>query len=365
MNEGLVKMGNKTQNKEKTIALLSQKASSISTDNTKSVSKLEVLPAVPSVRLAPEQIEEIHTDEYSLALFYATRVQPLNIKEIKRDFPEPSANKAQSVMDRFLKCELVHIDNTGRYYSNYPENYINYSHYRYDGDLEAKKDSKVFQLMKENTGKREYWKDKTYFSIDSFYTDEQTQELCEMFDAIRKKAKHFSNENVKKKSVKGLKFRRIKFFDMFFVLALVLGGLGTKSYAGNDPITKTVYENPNDALELLHLARIGGGNDPASRSKVSYSTDNGRQVGGGGHDPAPDNQKHSNNGGGGHDPIKVVKPCILDIEGETVVTTQEVCSLKRVSDVVNSCKVNYRKGCAEAEAQMEKLIYGIQKTYSN
>lgn len=368
-------MRNKTQSKDKTIALLSEKATSISalSANTDEKSKHGTLPEVPSVRLAPEQIEEIHADEYSLALFYATRVQPLNIKEIKRDFPEPAANKAQAVMDRFLRAELVHIDKSGRYYSNFPENYINYSHYRYDGDLEAKKDSKVFQLMKENTGIREYWKDKTYFSIDSFYTEEQTKELLEMFNSIKQKAKHFSNVNVKKKSVKGLKFRRIKFFNMFFALALVLfaGGFGSISYAGNDPITKTVYESPTEAIQLLHLAHIGGGNDPASRSTVSYPVETGK-IGGGGHDPRP---VPPDNGGGGHDPMKVntnhsnsgggTRSCVIEINKELIITTQQVCKLKRVSDIVKSCESNYRKGCAEAEARMEKLIYDVQKTYSN
>ncbi len=360
-------MRNKTQSKDKTIALLSEKATSISalSSNADKKPKHGTLSEVPSVRLAPEQIEEIHADEYSLALFYATRVQPLNMKEIKRDFPEPAANKAQAVMDRFLKAELVHIDKSGRYYSNFPENYINYSHYRYDGDLEAKKDSKVFQLMKENTGIREYWKDKTYFSIDSFYTEEQTKELLEMFNSIKQKAKHFSNENVKKKSVKGLKFRRIKFFDMFFALALVffMSGYGSTSHAGNDPITKVIYENPTEAIQLLHLAGVGGGNDPSRVSNVSYTGTNGRQLGGGGHDPSnPDN---GGSGGGGHDPVRVSRECVLEINEEPILTTPQVCELKRVADIVKACEKNYRKGCPEAEARMEKLIYGVQKTFSN
>jgi len=182
---------------------------------------------------------------------------------------------------------------------------------------------------------------------------------------------------VKKKSVKGLKFRRIKFFDMFFALALFLlvGGFASKSYAGNDPITKIVYENPEEALELLHLANVGGGNDPTSRSTVSYSVGAGT-LGGGGHDPRP---VPPGNGGGGHDPAKgnpsrsnrggdsydPVRPCVMEINDELIVTTPQVCELKRVSDVVKRCESNYRKGCAEAEARMEKLIYGVQKTYSN
>ncbi len=108
------------------------------------------------IRLSPEQIEEIHTDEYSLLLFYATRVQPLSVAEIKKQFPEPEPKKVISVMERFVKAGLIHMTPEGKYYSNFPDNYINYSDYRYDSDLEAKKDSKVFRLMKEFTGNREY-----------------------------------------------------------------------------------------------------------------------------------------------------------------------------------------------------------------
>lgn len=209
---------------------------------------------VPSIRLSPEQIEEIHVDEYSLTLFYATRVEPLTLNDIKREFAEPEPKKAQSVMERFIKVGLVHITPDGSYYSNYPENYINYSHYRYDGDLEARKDSKVFQLMKEFSGKSEYWKDKTYFSMDAFYSKEQSDELLEMFKAIKLKAKDFANENAKKKTIRGLRFRRMKFFDMTFafVFAMLLTlGISNKSYAGgNDPVINLYRSNPVAALNF-------------------------------------------------------------------------------------------------------------------
>ncbi len=62
---------------------------------------------VPSVRLSPEQIEEVHADEYSLVLFYATRMQPMSIGEMKRQFVETEPKKAESVMERFLKAGLI------------------------------------------------------------------------------------------------------------------------------------------------------------------------------------------------------------------------------------------------------------------
>jgi hypothetical protein len=116
---------------------------------------------VPSIKLSPEQIEEIHTDEYSLMLFYATRIEPLTIEQIKRKFPEPEAKKAQSVLDRYMSCGLIQRDAEGKYFSNYPvDAYLNYSDYRYDGTLETKKDQKIFEVMKENASSKSYWRDR-------------------------------------------------------------------------------------------------------------------------------------------------------------------------------------------------------------
>lgn len=225
---------------------------------------------VPSIYLAATQIEEIHADEYSLTLFYATRVQPLTLTEIKNQFPEPELYKAQSVLDRFIKADLIHITKDGKYYSNFPENYINYSNYRYDKDMEARKDAKVFALMKEFTGQKEYWKDKSYFSIDAFYTKEQTKELQEMFYQLKLKAKEYANENSKKKSIKDLIFRRLKFYDMTFSLLLLvfLSMMGLSPIAqagGNDPtvIKATYYQDIIDTKTYnAYVMMSGGGNDP-------------------------------------------------------------------------------------------------------
>lgn len=232
-----------------------------------------------SIRLSPEQIEEIHADEYSLMLFYAIRIQAMTIGEIKRQFPEPEPKKAQSVMDRFMKLGLVTLNNDGRFVSNYPDDYINYSHYRYDGDLEAKKDAKVFQLMKENAGNKDYWKDKSYFSIDAFFTSEQTEELKRMVKAIKVKAKTFAGENAKK-GIKSTRFRRVKLYDMawLFVAAVFLS-IGAPAFAapggGNDPMR---FE------PISLMARGGGGNDPGAMLSFGDLVDH-DGGGGGGHDP--------------------------------------------------------------------------------
>lgn len=235
------------------------------------------LKDLPNIRLQPEQIEEIHADEYSLKLFYATRVQALSLGEVKRRFPEPSPKKALSVLTRYVDCGLVHITSEGKYYSNFPENYINYSDYKYDSDLEAKKDAKVFEIMKEDTGKLEYWKTRAYYSIDSFFTPEQTMELKAMFQAIKFKSKQFAHDNAKKGKIDGLNFRRLKFYDMILSLLFVLSFVvqTNLAHAGNDPgviqqwaqMDTNIYPLAVDDLiqrmyEYQPYIAAGGGNDP-------------------------------------------------------------------------------------------------------
>jgi hypothetical protein len=332
---------------------------------------------VPNIRLAPEQIEEIHADEYSLTLFYATRIEPMSIADIKRNFPEPEPKKAQSVMDRFVKVGLVHLTESGQFYSNYPENYINYSHYRYDGDLEARKDAKVFRLMKEFTGKKEYWKDKTYFSMDAFYTPEQTRELLDMFLQIKLRAKEYSNENAKKKSTNGLTFRRMKFYDMTLGLALlvsVLFALAAPQAAlagGNDPHIKAALIADRQGT-LAIIARAGGGNDPTAAAggfgfgdrtfnvsdepwRRSFPTFPPPPPPGGGHDPTGDS------GGGGHDPNSGAPSCMFEIENYLYpVQSHSICRLKGLLDFAVRCGDSEAASCSQAKQQIDDLVEIIE-----
>jgi hypothetical protein len=264
-----------------------------STTKTNSDNKGQLKNA-QDIRLSSEQIEEINADEYSLPLFYATRTQPFSLTELKRQFVEPEPKKAESVIERFLKVGLIHLTDDGKYFSNYPDNYLNYSDYRYDGDLEAKKDSKVFHLMKDNTGKKEYWKDKSYFSIDGFFTDEQSKEIQIMLNEVRLKTKEFSNKNDNIEMDK-MKFRRFKFYDMFWSFALfaLLFSLtsiqsGSTAFAissgggGNDPSAISKMFLKSKGFELNKYSG-GGGNDPSAI--VISNPITGAQGGGGGHDP--------------------------------------------------------------------------------
>lgn len=250
-------------------------------------SQIEV-KEVPTIRLSAEQIEEIHADEYSLNVFYLIRIQPFFLDEIVTQLPEPETNKAKLVLERFQKAGLAKYTEDGKYFSCYPEGYINYSDYRYDCDLEAKKDSKIFELIKSFTGVKEYWEDKTYFSIDAFFTEEQSKELIKMFVEIKNKAKFYADENSKKKEINGLKFRKIKFYDMYFALALVLcttlmsfSNLGFAG--GNDPTGgKNKFMPDIDLTSTTMFEKLsGGGNDPDGRSLPN----DGGIRGGGGHDP--------------------------------------------------------------------------------
>lgn len=357
--------------------------------------KKEPAVEVPSIRLTPEQIEEIHTDEYSLTLFYATRIEPLSIVDIKREFPEPEPKKAQAVIDRFVKVGLVHVIDDGKFYSKYPENYINYSHYRYDADLEARKDAKVFQLMKEFTGNKEYWKDKTYFSMDAFYSSEQTSELLEMFRQIKIKAKEFANENARKKSTKGLKFRRMKFYDMnlalllafvftFFAMAVPKSAVA----GGNDPHFRAAFSADRGfGLEIMARAS-GGGNDPTAMayfggmqtaslesSRDWPSTTPGRE----GHDPhhptpnfgTSDNGGHdpdfpqmidpSTCGGGGHDPT-CGSTCVLAIEGSLIpVQSPAICRLKNLLEFAARCGDSQHLVCIEVQQRIDALMGFIER----
>lgn len=343
-------------------------------DSQKSESTKVNPTEVPSIRLSPEQIEEIHVDEYTLTLFYATRVQPMTLNDIKKQFAEPEPKKAQSVLDRFIKVGLIHITPEGAYYSNFPDNYINYSHYRYDGDLEARKDAKVFEIMKEFTGKTEFWKDKTYFSMDAFYSKEQSDELLEMFKAIKLKSKEFANENAQKKSIDGLKFRRMKFYDMTFAILMafmVMLGVSSKSYAGgNDPVIAMFKANPVVALNFLNTARFaGGGNDPTAMMNIPnpiglYALSSNvppGNVGGGGHDP---NGGRDPVGGGGHDPTNpptVGAACFFEYDGQYLaINSKRTCKLKNLIDFMNACGDSDHPSCVEAERQTDLLIYRLQ-----
>lgn len=331
----------------------------------------------PTVTLDPEQVEEIHVDDYSLLLFSATRIEPLSISEIKQQFPEPTPKKAQSVMDRFVAVGLVHLNKDGRYYSNYPHYYVNWGKYRYEADIVARSDARVFQLVKDFFGIKEYWKDKMYFSIDAFFTPEQSAELREMFMEIKVKAKKFAQANAQAGKMEGLKFRRMKFFDMIFgvLLAVTLsigvvdnsyaeGGSGTgpvsfmpsqdtimlmRGGSGTDPTFAPECLSPSDVQLIEAIDNGGGGYDPTGRPRV-IQIDN---DGGGGHDPTSKpgviNTDDGGTGGGGHDPSR-----LINYEDES-------CKLGTLMHFVRVCKGTSNEFCKDVKSQAIKIWNRIKK----
>lgn len=309
--------------------------------------------AIPNVILSPEQIEEIHVDEYSLALFHATRLQPMSLLEIKRQFPEPKAKKAQSVMERYVTVGLVHVDKDGRFYSNFPRNYVNLGKYKYDADIEAKKDRKVFQEMKDNFGNKQHWEDRAYFSIDSFFSEEQTSELRELFMKIREKSKQFANDNAEKGTLKGLKFRRLKFYDVIssFALVLLLAMLiPHESFArGNDP---------HKISFRVEQIKGGSGNDPSAWDSECLSVESAAILarlaahnGGSGHDPKL-YAKPDINGGSGHDPSSLA-PGLANYGDVS-------CKAEALVPFVKQCEGNISEFCKDVRSQAKTLWQKIQ-----
>lgn len=316
----------------------------------------DLRPGEPSVvNLAPEQVEEIHVDDYSLLLFSATRIEALSIEEMSRKFPEPSEQKAQSVMNRFLSVGLVHVTKEGKYYSNYPHEYINWGNYRYEADIEAAKDAKVFQLVRALFGVKSFWKNKFYFSIDAFFTPEQSEELREMFMQLKVKAKQYANENAKAGKIGTLKFRRLKFYDMAFgiLMALCLSIVTidssfAKGGTGTDPVSYV----PSRESELMSAG--GSGNDPRMRKTVECLSDQDVRLleamirGGGGNDPTDPppmiqvTSKPNGAGGGGND------------TGTKASYTEDSCKLDTLLDFVRKCRGISNQFCEDVRMQTIK-----------
>jgi len=328
----------------------------------------DLRPGEPAtVNLDPCQVEEIHADDYSLLLFSATRIEPLSISEIKHQFPEPNPRKAQSVMDRFVSVGLVHVTKEGKYYSNYPHDYVNWGKYRYEADIEARKDAKVFQLVKDFFGIKSYWQNKVYFSLDAFFTPEQSEELKEMIFQLKVKAKQYANENAKAGKLSDMKFRRIKFYDMVFgfLFAILLSfGAIDNSYARGGSGTDPVSFKPSEETSMMFA--VGSGTDAKIRQAIDecLSDSDVRLMkavdvdqGGGGHDPTEGpgrrmmEYKPSGNGtgGGGHD------------TGTKVNYTDEACKLNTLLDFVRKCRGLSNQFCEDVRTQSINIWRNLKK----
>lgn len=247
-------------------------------------SNVRQMPLVPStdprdiacVRFSAEQAEEIMANDYTLKLFHATRIKALTLKGILEHFGEPSEGMAKIVIDRFVKVGILDILPGEKYFTKYPGNFPNFTEHTYDMNLELNKDARVFKLMKEKAGDREYWKTQSYFSTDGFFTEEQTIEIRRKLMDIKFFIKNALKANMEEGGLEGKTFRRHKFYDLvlgslvaFFVL------LGGKADASNDPggqiAQASQTEKMQSALKWAEQIRVNSkrfsSNDPGSLNR--------------------------------------------------------------------------------------------------
>ncbi|MBY0316998.1 MAG: hypothetical protein K2Q26_15870 [Bdellovibrionales bacterium] len=207
-------------------------------------SNVRQMPPIPStdprdiacVRFSAEQAEEIMANDYTLKLFHATRIEPLSLAGVLERFGEPSEDMAKIVIDRFVKAGILDVSPGDKYFTKYPGNFPNFTEHTYDMNLELNKDARVFKLMKENAGDREYWNTQSYFSTDGFFTEEQTIEIRKKLMDIKFFIKNALRANMEEGSLDGKTFRRHKFYDLvlgsFFAFFILIGG---EANASNDP----------------------------------------------------------------------------------------------------------------------------------
>ncbi|MCB9072318.1 MAG: hypothetical protein H6623_01755 [Bdellovibrionaceae bacterium] len=191
----------------------------------------------PSVRFTKEQTVEIMMEDYSLKLFHLTRIKPLSLNEIKQYAPEPDSGRASDIMDRFCAVGLIDVTSDHKYYSKYPNNFANFTEHPLDKEIEADKDSLIFDLMKEKVGDEIFWKKNTFFQEDGYFTNEQTNYIREALLSLKFYVKKALQENRERGLIEGLTYRRHKFYDIGLSLLFVFVFLisSNRASAGNDP----------------------------------------------------------------------------------------------------------------------------------
>ncbi len=191
----------------------------------------------PSIRFTREQTVEIMMEDYSLKLFHLTRIKPLSLNEIKQYAPESEAGRASDIMDRFCAVGLVEVTDDYKYYSKYPDNFANFTEHPLDKEIEADKDSLIFDLMKEKSGDEKFWAKNTFFQEDGYFTVDQTNFIREALLSLKFYVKKSLQENRERGLIEGLIYRRHKFYDIGLSLLFAFTFLISSGNAmgGNDP----------------------------------------------------------------------------------------------------------------------------------
>lgn len=249
---------------------------------------LRQMPSPPStdprdiacVRFSAEQAEEIMASDYTLKIFHATRIESLSMKDIVDNFGEPGDGVAQVILDRLVRVGVLEVKADSKYFTAYPGNFPNFTDHTYDLNLELNKDARVFKLMKENAGDREYWQTQSYFSTDGFFSDEQALEVRKRLMDLKFFIKNALKANMEEGTLKGKTFRRHKFYDLvlgsFLALFVFVGG---KADASNDPggqIAQTSQlQRMQNALkwaeQLRTLGKQFSSNDPGAPREQTAS----------------------------------------------------------------------------------------------
>ncbi|MBY0384083.1 hypothetical protein K2X05_02900 [bacterium] len=191
----------------------------------------------PSIRFTKEQTVEIMMEDYSLKLFHLTRIKPLSLEEIKLFAPEPESGRASDIMDRFCAVGLIEVTQDHKYYSKYPNNFANFTEHPLDKEIEADKDSLIFDLMKQKAGDVMFWSKNSFFQEDGYFTSEQTNFIREALLSLKFYVKKSLQENREKGLIEGLTYRRHKFYDIMLCFIFVFTFLisSNKAMGGNDP----------------------------------------------------------------------------------------------------------------------------------
>ena len=194
---------------------------------------------------------EINYSHYTLKVFHATRIQKLSLRAVLENFGEPVEGAALTTLQRFVDVGLIYRDEEGGYFSNYPNHYVNFSNYRFDKELEAQKDAEVFERVKSHAGDREYWKGQTYFSQDGYMSKEHRDIINSKLVEVKELAKKFCEEDKMKKSIIGLVFCRLKFFNMKW--AIVLMAMMFSMISADKALAGGSGNDPTIGLQMAYL----------------------------------------------------------------------------------------------------------------
>lgn len=227
--------------------------------------------AYPQTTYATEaQAAKVYASETSLKLYHLTKNHPQSLDELRAHFPTESAAEIKQILQGFIDASILKLSPSGRYEFLLPNTYLNFSKFRFNGQVEEKKDRSIFNLMKEHAGDRSFWEDQDYFTMDAFLTPEQAKEISQQLDIVREKAKLFANQNHGKEPTT-MNFRRIKFYNMIFGIAALL----LLPFTALGQLATTGFDQP---LLNSPISIIGGGGDDPTEAFITY-------LGGTGDDP--------------------------------------------------------------------------------